>query len=71
MSAEADKLNDATLLVEPYQQKVTLDVTFHTAPVLSQKHVRLIHRRNGLFVLKHLRNFFQGIQFLGLVLISF
>ena len=71
MSAEADKLNDVSLLVEPYQQEVTLDVTFHAALVLSRKHVRLILRRDGLFVPKHLKNHFQGIQVLGLVLISF
>ena len=71
VSAEADKLDDVALRVEPHQQEVTLYVAFHATLVLPQQHVRLILRRDGLFVPKHPKNLFQGIQFLGLVLIPF
>lgn len=39
MRAEPNKFYGACLFVNPYQQKVTFYVTFHTALIFTKKHV--------------------------------
>lgn len=60
MSAQTDKFYDIIHFVKPYQQEITLDVAFHATLVLTFKHMWLIVDRNGLFVLKQIKNFLQS-----------
>ena len=71
MTAQSNQLDDVSILVIPYQQKVAIDVALQTPFVFSAQRMREIICRNGLLVLKHFEHFFQIIQLLRIILIPF
>ena len=55
MGTEADEFNDVVLFVNPDEEEISLNVTFHATFVVAMKYMRFILRWYGHFVFQHLQ----------------
>ena len=69
MRTQSHQLYDITLVVNPYQQEITLYMTFQTAFVITDKWMRKLFFGYWLLVNQQVQNDFQLRKQLGLMLV--
>ena len=71
MCPQTNQFDDIILFIEPNQKEIAANMTFHTAFIVTLKHVRTILGRKWNFGRQHVENNCKRLQFRVVVLIPF